>query len=108
LLTHAGLDPTILIGGIANNLGSNARLGASDFVVVEADEYDASFLRLRPEIAVITNVEADHLDFYETFDRLSDAFRHFIGAVGDTLVICADDPLLSNLASQATARVVSY
>src|SRR5579875_1056043 len=107
ILVHAGLDPTVLIGGTSADLGSNARVG-SNLVVVEADEYDASFLRLHPEIAVITNVEPDHLDFYSTVDRLHDAFRRFAAQVQRTLVICADDPVLPGLVAGLRPSVVSY
>jgi UDP-N-acetylmuramate--alanine ligase len=108
IFTWAGLDPSILIGGIASDLGSNARRGESALVVVEADEYDASFLQLRPEVAVVTNVEPDHLDFYGTVDRLHDAFRRFSEAVKDTLVICADDPVLPGLTTDVAARRIGY
>jgi len=103
ILTQTGLDPTVLVGGISQNLGSNARVGGGEFVVVEADEYDASFLHLHPEIAVITNVEPDHLDFYGDFDRLQAAFRQFAGQVTGTLIVCADDPVLSSLLPALTA-----
>jgi UDP-N-acetylmuramate--alanine ligase len=108
VLTEAGLDPTVLIGGISSNLGSNARVGAGELVVVEADEYDASFLRLRPRLAVITNVEPDHLDYYRSLERLHAAFRRFAVQVVDALVICADDPVLPDLVAGAQARVVEY
>jgi UDP-N-acetylmuramate--alanine ligase len=108
ILTYAGRDPTILIGGVARNLGSNARLGASQLVVVEADEYDASFLRLRPSIAVITNIEPDHLDFYGTLQGIHAAFRRFAQGVRDTLIIDADDPALPGIVSGIGASVVDY
>jgi UDP-N-acetylmuramate--alanine ligase len=92
ILTTTGRDPTILIGGTSLNLGSNARLGASDLVVVEADEYDASFLHLRPAVAVITNVGTDHLDYYGTPEGVRAAFARFASAVTETLVLGADDP----------------
>jgi UDP-N-acetylmuramate--alanine ligase len=108
MLTEAGHDPTVLIGGISANLGSNARAGKSDLVVVEADEYDASFLRLQPEIAVITNVEPDHLDFYGTPEAVHDAFSRFAYQARGILVMCADDPVLANLVSASPASVNSY
>jgi len=108
ILTEAGLDPTILIGGVGVNLGSNAQVGSSDLVVAEADEFDASFLQLRPHTAVITNVEADHLDFYGTLEAISAAFRKFALAVTATLVVCADDPSLPDLTRGATAQVLTY
>lgn len=94
LLERAGLDPTLLLGGESIDLGSNARLGSSDLVVAEADEYDGSFLRLAPYWAILTNVEADHLDFYGSFDRLFDAFCQFLASVPSDgrIVACVDDP----------------
>jgi UDP-N-acetylmuramate--alanine ligase len=108
ILTEAGLDPTILIGGIGVNLGSNARVGSSDLVVAEADEFDASFLQLRPHTAVITNVEADHLDYYGTLEAISAAFQKFALAVTDSLIVCADDASLPDLTRGATAHVMTY
>src|SRR5688572_32198767 len=79
VLAEAGLDPTFVIGGRLNAAGSNARLGAGDFIVVEADESDASFLHLQPVIAVVTNIDADHMDTYEQdFARLKQAFVQFL------------------------------
>lgn len=93
LLERAGLDPTLLLGGESVDLGSNARLGASDLVVAEADEYDGSFLRLEPYWAILTNVEADHLDFYGSLDHLFDAFCQFLASVPPEgrIVACIDD-----------------
>lgn len=108
LLVEVGTDPTVLIGGISANLGSNARVGDSDLVVVEADEYDASFLRLRPEFGVITNVEVDHLDFYGSRERLHDAFHEYARSVTGHLIVCADDPILPSLLGGVTAPVETY
>ena len=108
LLAETGRDPTILVGGISTNLGSNTRVGSSGLVVAEADEYDASFLRLRPRIAVITNLDPEHLDFYGTVDRLHVAFAEFARRVSETLVICADDPILPGLVQDVAARVLTY
>lgn len=107
VLAQAGRDPTVLVGGVSPDLGSNARVGG-DLVVAEADEYDASFHRLRPRIAVITNVEPDHLDFYGTVGKVHEAFRVFARSVEDVLVICADDPILPDLVNGAGARVITY
>src|SRR5215212_4371327 len=74
VLEEAGLDPTILVGGILRNLETNAKRGAGDLLVVEADEYDRTFHQLRPEIAVVTNIEADHLEYYQTFENILEAF----------------------------------
>lgn len=108
IFVEAGLDPTVLVGGTSLNLGSNARVGASEYVVAEADEYDASFLHLKPEIAVITNVEPEHLDYYGSVERLHDAFREFASRTAGTLVICADDPILPDLMHDVSAQVATY
>lgn len=108
ILTSTGRDPTVLIGGMSANLGSNARDGASALIVGEADEYDASFLQLRPTIGVILNVEPDHLDFYGTLERLHAAFRAFATGVTGTLVVCADDTILRFLVGGIPARIVTY
>jgi UDP-N-acetylmuramate--alanine ligase len=108
MLTAAGRDPTVIVGGIASNLGSNLRIGDSDLVVVEADEYDASFLALHPEVAVITNVEADHLDFYGTLDAVHRAFIDFAKSVSRTLVVNADDGFLRDLPLQNATSVRTF
>ncbi|MBV9281520.1 MAG: UDP-N-acetylmuramate--L-alanine ligase, partial [Chloroflexi bacterium] len=108
LLTASGLDPTILVGGVSLDLGSNMRVGAGDLVVVEADEYDASFLRLHPHTAVITNVEPEHLDFYGTFERVWEAFQEFARNATDCLIVCADDPGASSLLPAPNATVTRY
>src|SRR5947209_593620 len=79
VLAEAGLDPTVLIGGMAGNFGGNAKSGKSDLVVVEADEYDRTFHELHPQIAVVTNIEADHLDYYGSFEAIQEAFEMFLG-----------------------------
>lgn len=106
ILTSAGLDPTVLIGGISRDLDSNARVGRSDVVVAEADEFHGSFLKLRPSLAVITNVEAEHLDFYGNETRLRAAFAEFADNVVDAVVLCADDPFLRSI--QTRAEIVTY
>lgn len=108
LLVEGGRDPTVLIGGISTNLGSNARIGDGRLVVVEADEYDASFRHLSPTVGVITNVEPDHLDFYRTVGRLHAAFRDFAAAVTGTLIVCADDPVLRFLVGGVASRIITY
>lgn len=107
ILVEAGHDPTVLIGGISANLGSNARLGRGE-IVVEADEYDASFRHLRPTVGVITNVEPEHLDYYGTVQAIERAFQEFALAVSGTLVFCADDPALARLVTGGLASTVSY
>jgi UDP-N-acetylmuramate--alanine ligase len=89
VLDAGGLNPTVLIGGEVNDMGANARLGAGDVVVAEADESDASFLRLTPSCAVITNIENDHLGYYRDLDHLIDTFSSFVGRVPATGVVIA-------------------
>jgi UDP-N-acetylmuramate--alanine ligase len=110
VLAGLGLDPTFLIGGELNDVGSNARCGAGAHYVVEADESDGSFLHLTPQIAIVTNVEADHLDHYGTLEAVIEAFRAFISRVpeGGTAVLCADDPILPGIAHACRGRVVTY
>jgi len=108
ILASAGLDPTILLGGVSLDLASNARAGAGPLVVAEADEYDASFLQMRPHVAVITNVNPEHLDFYGTVERMRDAYRQFASGVRDALIVCADEPDLSGIASASRARTIGY
>jgi UDP-N-acetylmuramate--alanine ligase len=93
LLTEAGLDPTFIVGGVLQNLGTNARAGRGEHFVVEADEYDRTFLGLRPRMAVVTNIEMDHPDCYPDLDDLLEAFREFVELVpADGCVIgCGDE-----------------
>ncbi|MGE3843673.1 MAG: UDP-N-acetylmuramate--L-alanine ligase [Vicinamibacterales bacterium] len=109
-LERAGLDPTAVIGGRVSAFGSNARLGRGDVMVVEADESDGSFLKLAPSIAVITNVDREHLDHYGDFGRLQAAFVEFANRVPfhGAVVVCADDAVLSALVPGMTRRVVTY
>ena len=99
VLEDAGLDPTIIIGGILQNIASNAKDGKGDVVVVEADEYDRTFHELHPEIAVITNIEADHLEYYGSFENIVEAFRIFTENVrpGGAIIGCVDDPAVAAL-----------
>ncbi|MHA1158732.1 MAG: UDP-N-acetylmuramate--L-alanine ligase, partial [Alphaproteobacteria bacterium] len=78
LLDAGGFDPTVINGGIINAYGTNARLGASDWMVVEADESDGTFVKLPADVALVTNIDPEHLDYYGTFDRVRDAFQQFI------------------------------
>lgn len=105
------LDPTFVIGGVVSNIGDNAKAGGGRFVVAEADESDGSFLHYRPSIAVVTNIEADHLEHYDgQFENLRNAYRTFIQQISaDGLaVLSADDPHLRELKSEAEARVITY
>lgn len=103
VLQAAGLDPSFVIGADAVALGTNAAAGAGEWLVLEADESDGSFLRLRPEVAMVTNVEPDHLDFHGGFDPLVGAFGRFL-ADAPVRWCCADDPVAARLAVEHDAR----
>lgn len=107
----AGLDPTVINGGIINSYGTNARLGSGDWIVVEADESDGSFLRLPATIAVITNIDSEHMDFYPDFETLRHAFVTFIERIPfyGLGVLCIDHPVVRSLLPEITdRRVVTY
>jgi UDP-N-acetylmuramate--alanine ligase len=110
VLRHAGLDPTVVVGGKVNALGSNARLGAGDLFVAEADESDGSFLRLAPTIAIITNIDAEHLDHYGTHERVKDAFVQFANQVPfyGLCVMCIDHPHVRAILPRTMRRHVTY
>jgi UDP-N-acetylmuramate--alanine ligase len=110
VLTEAGFDPTIVVGGRVHILGTNARLGKGEYLVAEADEYDRSFLELTPVVAVITNVEADHLDTYRDLDDIVDAFATFANRVPffGSVVACADDPGAQRLLPRIQRRTITY
>lgn len=110
MLERAGLDPTAVIGGRLSVFGSNARLGRGTCMVVEADESDRSFLKLSPSIAVITNIDREHMEAYGTFDRLLDAFVDFADKVPfyGAVVACIDDPHVRSIVPRLTRRVITY
>ena len=111
LLDAGGLDPTVVNGGIINAYGTNARLGAGDWVVVEADESDGTFLRLPSTVAVVTNADPDHLDYYGTFDKMRDAFQRFVENVPfyGFAVLCIDHPEVQAMVGRITdRRIVTY
>jgi UDP-N-acetylmuramate--alanine ligase len=111
VLAEAGLDPTFVIGGRLTAAASNARLGEGEFIVVEADESDASFLHLQPVIAVVTNIDADHMETYQQdFGRLKQAFVDFLQNLPfyGSAVLCIDDPNVREIAPQVGKPVVSY
>jgi UDP-N-acetylmuramate--alanine ligase len=110
VLARGGLDPTIVVGGRLRALGSNAKLGHGQFLVAEADESDGSFLRLSPAVAVITNVDREHLDHYKTFDEVCQAFVYFANRVPfyGVTVLCTDDEQVRRLLPQITKRHVRY
>ena len=110
MLERVGLDPTAVIGGRLSAFGSNARLGQGQYMVVEADESDRSFLRLSPTIAVVTNIDREHMEAYGSFDRLVDAFEAFADRVPfyGAVVACVDDAPVRSLVPRLTRRTVTY
>jgi UDP-N-acetylmuramate--alanine ligase len=111
VLAEAGLDPTFVIGGRLNAAGANSRLGAGDYIVVEADESDASFLNLMPIMAVVTNIDADHMDTYgHDFARLKQAFVEFLHKMPfyGAAILCVDDPGVRSIMAMISRPIVSY
>lgn len=111
VLAQAGLDPTFVIGGKLNSAGANAKLGKGDYIVVEADESDASFLNLLPMMAVVTNIDADHMETYDhDFARLQKAFVDFLHRLPfyGTAILCTDDANVRQLTSQVACPITSY
>jgi UDP-N-acetylmuramate--alanine ligase len=111
MLDCGGFDPTVINGGIINAYGTNARVGAGDWMVVEADESDGSFLKLPADIAIVTNIDPEHLDYFETFDAVQDAFRAFVENVPfyGFSVMCTDHPVVQNLVGRIEDhRIVTY
>ena len=111
VLAEGGMDPTFVIGGRLNAAGSNARLGAGDFIVVEADESDASFLHLQPVLAVVTNIDADHMETYQhDFARLKQAFVQFLQNLPfyGSAVLCVDDPCVREILPFVSKPAVTY
>jgi UDP-N-acetylmuramate--alanine ligase len=109
-LDRLGLKPTFLVGGVVNGYDSTAQPGTGDFFVVEADESDGSFVWLDPDLAIVTNIEEDHLDHYSGIAEIKDAFGSFLSKVipSGTLVVCGDNPGLVELAERSGRRVVVY
>lgn len=110
LLSHGGIDPTAVVGGRLNALGSNAKLGQGQFMVVEADESDGSFLKLSPSIAVVTNIDIDHLDYYSGIDEIQAVFIDFINKIPfyGLAVLCLDDNNIQMILPQVEKRYVTY
>ncbi|WCM87621.1 UDP-N-acetylmuramate--L-alanine ligase [Acidovorax sp. NCPPB 3576] len=111
VLAEAGLDPTFVIGGRLNSAGANAKLGSGDYIVVEADESDASFLNLLPVMAVVTNIDADHMETYgHDFGRLKGAFVEFLHRMPfyGTAILCVDNPAIRDILADVTCPVTSY
>jgi UDP-N-acetylmuramate--alanine ligase len=110
VLRQAGLDPTVVVGGKVNALGSNARLGAGDLFVAEADESDGSFLRLAPTLAIITNIDPEHLDHYGTHEKVKDAFVQFANQAPfyGLCIVCIDHPHVQAILPRLSRRHVTY
>lgn len=111
ILGHGGLDPTFVIGGMLNGAGSNAKLGESPYLVAEADESDASFLYLKPMIAIVTNIDRDHMETYDgNFDKLLETFLTFLHHLPfyGLAVLCLDDPVIKNLLPSVGRSFLTY
>ena len=110
VLSRGGLDPTVVIGGKLNAWGTNAKLGSGDFMVAEADESDGTFLLLPPTIAVVTNIDLEHLDYYRDLDHIQETFLEFINKVPfyGQAVLCLEDENTQKILPQVTKRFVTY
>jgi len=110
MMERGGLDPTAVIGGRLSAFGSNARLGRGEYMVAEADESDRSFLKLSPAIAVVTNIDHEHMESYGSFDRLVEAFHAFADRVPfyGAVVACVDNPPVAALVPRLSRRVITY
>jgi len=110
VLAAGGLDPTVVIGGRLNSIGSNARLGQGEFLVAEADESDGSFLKLMPTIAVVTNIDPEHLDFYKGIEEIKETFLHFLEKIPffGLAVLCLDHPNIQSLLPRLKKRFTTY
>ncbi|MGU3495584.1 UDP-N-acetylmuramate--L-alanine ligase [Xanthobacteraceae bacterium A53D] len=111
LLDKGGFDPTVINGGIINAYGTNARLGAGDWMVVEADESDGTFLKLPAEVAIVTNIDPEHLDHFKTFDKVQEAFRTFVENLPfyGFAVMCIDHPVVQQLVGRIEdRRIITY
>jgi UDP-N-acetylmuramate--alanine ligase len=111
ILNHAGLDPTVVVGGRVGTMGgANARVGHSDFLVVEADESDRSFLKLAPILAIVTNIDREHLDHYSSLDDIRQSFLEFVNKVPfyGAAILCLDDENVQSILPQVRRRIISY
>jgi UDP-N-acetylmuramate--alanine ligase len=110
ILSHAGLDPTVIIGGKLDHLGGGARLGQGDLLVAEADESDRSFLKLYPTVAIVTNLDLEHMDCYSSMDEIKAAFLEFINRIPfyGHAVVCLDDPHVQSIIPNIKKRLVTY
>ncbi len=110
VLASANLDPTLIIGGLVKSINSNTKMGSGKIIIVEADEYDRSFLALKPTIAIITNIELEHTDCYKNIDELKDAFIQFARSIPfyGQLFICIDSPILYEISKHIERPIVTY
>ena len=110
LLSSAKMDPTLVVGGLVKNLNTNSKLGAGNIIVVEADEYDKSFLQLRPTIAVLTNIEEEHMDCYEDLNDLHNSFTQFANSVPfyGRVVVCSDSPGVQKILKKIKRPITTY
>jgi UDP-N-acetylmuramate--alanine ligase len=111
ILSHAGVDPTVVVGGkVAAMGGTNARVGKSDFIVVEADESDGSFLKLSPIFAIVTNIDGEHLDHYSDLDTIRSAFIEFVNKVPfyGAAIVCLDDENVQSILPAVNRRTITY
>src|SRR5579871_3349842 len=111
ILNHAGLDPTVMVGGrVATMGGSNARVGRSDFLVVESDESDGSFLKLAPILAIVTNIDREHLDHYAGIAEIRAAFTEFVNKVPfyGAAILCLDDENVQQILPEVNRRTLTY
>lgn len=110
VVSEGGFDPTIIVGGKVTVFGSNAVTGEGDIIIIEADEYDRTFLRLTPSLAVITSIEEDHLDIYEDLDDIKTAFLQYANAVPffGAAIVCLDDPVVQEVVGDMERRLVTY
>jgi len=110
VLSAAGLDPTMVIGGRVRSLGTNAKMGQGEFMVAEADESDGSFLFLSPTIAVVTNIDREHMDYHQTMERLSDSFLNFVNKIPfyGLAVLCLDNANVQALLAKVKKRCATY
>lgn len=110
IVSEGDFDPTIIVGGKVSVFGSNAVAGEGDIIIIEADEYDRTFLRLTPSLAVITSIEEDHLDIYSDLEDIKSAFLQFANSVPffGAAIVCLDDPVVQNLVGDIERRVITY
>jgi UDP-N-acetylmuramate--alanine ligase len=111
ILSHAGLDPTVVVGGRVGTMGgSNARLGKTSFLVVESDESDGSFLKLSPILAIVTNIDREHLDHYKDIEEIRSAFIEFVNKVPfyGAAIMCLDDDNIQQILPDVKRRIITY